>query len=139
MRIILDANIYVSYILSGGETVSSLFDAWEERLFVVLVSDEIIAEVKDVCDRFLKRGLLTEEVINETIWRLIHDSVRVKATSHVIRSKDTKDNKYLVCAKDGEADYLITGDKKHLLLMKKFEMTRIVSPKEFAEVLHKKI
>lgn len=138
MRVILDANIYISFIFSGGETVSSLFAAWEERLFIVLVSDEIIAEVKDICDRFFKRGLLTEEVVSETIWRLNHESVRVKAISRVNRSKDTKDNKYLVCAKDGQADYLVTGDKKHLLSLKKFGTTRIVSPKEFVEVLEKR-
>lgn len=139
MRVVFDANIYVSFILAGGDTLSSLFHAWQEREFEVLISKDIAAEVKEVCDRFLKRGILTEEAVKETIWRLDHDSRRIEVVSLVARSKDVKDNKYLACAKDGEADYLVTGDKKHLLSLKKFGTTRIVSPKEFVELLQRRI
>lgn len=137
MRVVFDANIYVSFIFAGGETISSLFDAWQAREFEVLSSEDVTAEVKEVCDRLLKRGILTEDVVKETIWRLDHDSQRIEIVSRVTRSKDVKDNKYLACAKDGQADYLITGDKKHLLSLKKFGSTRIVSPKELVEVLRK--
>lgn len=139
MRVVFDANIYVSFILAGGDTISSLFDAWQERTFEVLNSEDITEEVKDVCDRFLKRGVITEDVVKETLWRLNHDSRRIKVISQVARCKDVKDNKYLACVKDGKADYLVTGDKKHLLHIKKFGATRIVSPKEFVKVLQKKI
>lgn len=139
MRVVLDANIYVSFILAGGETLSSLFDAWQAREFEVLISKDIAIEVKEVCDRYLKRGILKESVVRETIWRLDHDSRRIKVVSLVTRSEDVKDNKYLACAKDGQADYLITGDKKHLLSLKKFGYTRIVSPKEFVAVIQKQI
>ncbi len=135
MRVVIDANIYVSFILAGGETLSSLFNAWQAREFEVLISKNIAAEVKEVCDRFLKRGTLTEDVAKETIWRLDHESRRIKVVSLVTLSKDVKDNKYLSCARDGKADYLITGDKKHLLSMKRFGKTRIVSPKEFVTIL----
>jgi putative PIN family toxin of toxin-antitoxin system len=139
MRVVFDANIYVSFILTGGEIISSLFNAWQSREFEVLISDEITAEVKEVCDRFLRRGTITEESVKETLWRLDHDSRRIKVVSLVTRSKDVKDNKYLSCAKDGEADYLVTGDKKHLLSFNQFGTTRIVSPKEFVEILQKGI
>lgn len=139
MRVVLDANIYVSFILAGGETISSLFDAWQAREFEVLSSEDITAEVKDVCDRFLKWGILTEDAVKETIWRLNHASRRIEIVSLATRSTDVKDNKYLACAKDGEADFLVTGDKKHLLSLKTFGTTRIVSPKEFVEVLQKQI
>lgn len=139
MRVVTDANIYVSFILAGGDTLSSLFNAWKERKFEVLISEDITEEVKEVCDRFLRRGTLTEDVVQETMWRIRHDSRRIEVVSLVARSKDVKDNKYLACAKDGEADYLVTGDKKHLLSLKKFGTTRIVSPKEFVEMLQKGI
>lgn len=135
MRVVLDANIYVSFILTGGEIISSLFNAWQAREFEVLISDEIVVEVKEVCDRFLKRGILTEDAVKETTWRLDHDSRRIKVTSRISKSLDSKDNQYLACAKDGQADYLVTGDKKHLLKLKQFGNIRIVSPKEFVEIL----
>lgn len=138
MRVVLDANIYISFVLAGGESISSLFDAWQAREFDVLSSEDITQEVKDVCDRFLKRGAITEEAVEEAVWRLDHEAKRIKVSSRVTISKDVKDNRYLACAKDGQADYLVTGDKKHLLSLKKFGTTRIVSPKEFVEVLRKK-
>lgn len=138
MRVVLDANIYVSFVLAGGESISSLFHAWQEREFEVLSSEDITQEVKDVCDRFLKRGDITEEAVEEAVWRLDHEAKRIKVSSRVTISKDVKDNRYLACAKDGQADYLVTGDKKHLLPLKKFGFTRIVSPKEFVEILQKR-
>lgn len=139
MRVVIDANIYVSFILAGGDTISSLFNAWQAHEFEVLSSQDITAEVKEVCDRFLKRGILTEDAVKETMWRLNHDSRHIEIVSWVTWSKDVKDNKYLACAKDGEADFLITGDKKHLLSLKTFGTTKIVSPKEFVEILKKGI
>lgn len=138
MRVVLDTNIYVSFILTGGETLSSLFHAWQEREFEVLTSEEIVSEMEAVLDRFLKRGAITEDAEKEAIWRLNHDGRRIDVTSHINRSKDVKDNRYLACAKDGVADYLITGDKKHLLKLKTFGSTQIVSPKEFVEILREK-
>ena len=115
MRVVLDANIYVSFILAGGEIISSIFRAWQSREYEVLSSKDIYAEVEEVCNRFLKRGLITDDVVSETLWRLNQDAKKISVSSVVTRSKDVRDNKYLACAKDGNADYLITGDKKHLL------------------------
>ena len=51
--------------------------------------------------------------------------------------KDLEDNMYLECALEGKAGFLITGDKKHLLPLKKFRQTKIVSPNEFLKYLKK--
>jgi predicted nucleic acid-binding protein len=41
----------------------------------------------------------------------------------------------LECALAGEADYLVTGDKKHLLPLRQFRGIRIISPAEFLKRL----
>ena len=54
--------------------------------------------------------------------------------------RDPKDNKFLELAVDGEADFLITGDKDLLELAKKSDPAwtfRIVSPEEFLEAVGK--
>lgn len=56
--------------------------------------------------------------------------------THVLRDPD--DEKYLEAASACQADYLVSGDRD-LLSLKKFGTTRIVSPKEFVEVLQKGI
>jgi predicted nucleic acid-binding protein len=55
-----------------------------------------------------------------------------------IHSNDKKDDKVLQCAIAGEADYLVTGDKKDLLLLNgqpQLGNTQIVSVKNFLSIL----
>jgi len=54
----------------------------------------------------------------------------VAVTSSVVICRDEKDNFLLTLAKDGKADYLITGDAD-LLIIKKFEDTEILTYSEF--------
>ncbi len=56
--------------------------------------------------------------------------IAVKTTTDICR--DTKDNFLLSLAKDGKADYLITGDKD-LLELVKFGRTEIVTISKFLE------
>ncbi|MDP2113588.1 MAG: putative toxin-antitoxin system toxin component, PIN family [Bacteroidota bacterium] len=56
------------------------------------------------------------------------DFVKVTSTTNVCR--DEKDNFLLSLAKDGFANYLITGDQD-LLVIKQFERTEIITIAEF--------
>ena len=141
MRVIIDANIVISFLLSKGDTVSFIFNSWENEVFQVFTSPSILTELDEVISRATKS---TKDGIDPLeaaamIRRLRKNTIRVLTVSNVHVSKDHKDNRYLACAKDGQADFLVTGDKKHLLLLKKFGITRIVSPKEFVEILQKRI
>ena len=59
----------------------------------------------------------------------------IKASSVVDACRDPKDNFLLALAKDGNADYLITGDLD-LRTMKKFGNTKIVSLSDFEAADH---
>ena len=52
--------------------------------------------------------------------------------------EDLSDNRILEAAVEGEADYIISGDKKHILSLKKFERVEIVSAQEFLNTFYKK-
>lgn len=139
MRVIIDANVVISFLLSKGDTVSFIFDSWEDEIFQVLTSSSILTELDDVIGRATKsiKDRIDPLGAAAMIRRLHKDTIRVPTVSNVHVSKDHKDDRYLACAKDGHADFFVTGDKKHLLPLKKFGTTRIVSPKEFVEVLRK--
>lgn len=141
MRVVIDANVVISFLLSKGDTVSFIFDAWENDAFEVLMSADILVELDEVVDRAKRqiKGGVDPLIAAAMSRRLRKNTIKVSVGSSVHESKDDKDNRYLACAKDGQADYLVTGDKKHLLTLKMFGTTRIVSPKEFVEVLQKKI
>lgn len=135
MRIVIDANVVISFLLTRGETVSSIFDAWEKEIFDVLIDVEVVTELEEVIRRFVRKELVHPFAAEAMIRRLHQNTVRVRTKSLVEVSKDDKDNRYLACAKDGDADYLVTGDAKHLLPLKKFGKTKIVSAKEFRQII----
>ena len=138
MRVLLDANVYVSSLLTKGPTISKIVNSWKNQKFTLLVSEEILLEIRQVLERLIARGLI-ESKAGEALFRRLREETEIIPTlSYINLSPDKKDNRYLACARDGSADYLVTGDKKHLLKLKEFEGTRIVSPKEFVEVLRKK-
>jgi putative PIN family toxin of toxin-antitoxin system len=45
--------------------------------------------------------------------------------------RDVTDMKFLSLAHEADADYLVTKDGRHLLRLKKYRRTRIVTPKQF--------
>ena len=49
-------------------------------------------------------------------------------------SRDVEDNKFLVCAVEAQAHYLVTSDED-LLTLKEYAGTRILPPHEFVKLL----
>lgn len=138
IKVILDANIYVSFFLTGGETIASVFALWKRGEFEVFTSIDIVAEVYRIF-RYPKIQKRITSVDQKALTRMVEDLVeRVypQERTHVLRDPD--DEKYLEAASACDADYLVTGDRD-LLSLKNFGTTRIVSPKEFVEILQKGI
>ncbi len=48
--------------------------------------------------------------------------------------RDPKDDKFIACAVDGNADYIVSGDAD-LLVLAEYRGVRIVQPAEFVEIL----
>ena len=91
---------------------------------------ELLAELLEVSARPKLKKFFT---INDK--KLIFNIIEryadyVIVTSNVDLCRDAKDNFLLSLAKDSKADFLITGDKD-LLVLKKFEETRIVTVAEY--------
>lgn len=53
----------------------------------------------------------------------------------VRRSSDPNDDFLLALCEAGNADYLVTGDKSGLLSLKRHRATKIVSARDFADLL----
>jgi len=49
----------------------------------------------------------------------------------ITAAKDPDDNKFLECAAEAQADYLVTGNKKHF--PKQWQQTRIVNTRELLQ------
>ena len=57
----------------------------------------------------------------------------IEPISHVELSRDPDDDKFIGCAKDARALYIVSGDKD-LLVLEHYENIQIVTAKEFCEL-----
>jgi putative PIN family toxin of toxin-antitoxin system len=130
IKVVIDTNVFISALLFGGNALEII------RLFLkgdieVYLSPFIIEEVT----RILREKFLWEEAKIEKILELIRSKTKevypqVKVS--IIKSKD-EDNRILECALESKVDYLISGDKRHILPLKEFKGIRIVSVSEFLD------
>lgn len=56
----------------------------------------------------------------------------IEAKTKVEISRDPDDDKFIGCAKDGKALYIVSGDKD-LLVLEKYEDIEIITANEFCE------
>ena len=129
-RVVLDANLIVSFLLTRGESVSSIFDSWEKEEIDLLISEKIFEEVKTVLEYEKIKKLISpwkKAALLEKL-KLQAKFVKVKTKLDVLSNQE--DNKYLECAVNGWADFIVFGGK-HLLNLKEYEGIKILTPQEF--------
>jgi len=127
-RVVLDTNVYISAILFGG-TPEKIRKLSKEKKIELLVSEAIIAEVAEVLrKKFNWESWQISQVINDI--RETATLVIPHQTLSVVK-KDEDDNRILECGVEGKAQYIISGDKRHLLSLKQYQGIRILSPANF--------
>ena len=130
IKVVIDANIIISS-LWGGKPYD-IIRKWAEGNIIMVVSREIMDEYMEVFKRFN----LSENEMEELAVLLANPrhTVLVNTKSKISLIKDDpKDNKFLECAVDGNADYIISGDK-HLLNCADFKHCRILRAANFLEL-----
>jgi putative PIN family toxin of toxin-antitoxin system len=131
MKIVLDANIFVSSFFWGGKP-RKIFDRVVGNVDELYVTEEILAEIADVIYR---PKFLSEKSEKDFHMKNIKKIGR-KVTPQKLTgkgSRDKTDNKYIECGIAGNVDYIISGDI-HLLELKQYENIRIVTVREYLEI-----
>jgi putative PIN family toxin of toxin-antitoxin system len=131
MRVVIDTNILISALLSATSLPARLIGLWRHGDFDFLSADEQIRELMRVT-RYPK---IRERLAPALAGRLINEvrdlSIMVENLPLVTISPDPFDNYLLAIAAGGRADYVITGDKRDLLVFDVFEGAKIVTVRDF--------
>ena len=129
IRLVLDTNILISTALPGSR-LRELVEAWQKGRCRLLISPEIFDEYLRVF-AYPKFGLSMEEIrriLEHDVWPYAE---QIKVTTRVtVITADPSDNKFLACAVDGRADYIVSGDH-HLLDVRQFQQIPIISARQF--------
>ena len=129
MRIVIDTNVLISGVFFGGfprKVLSSVVAGEMTACATAEIINEYEAIVHEMIDR--KQGHISKNILTP----LITAMEIIEPITQIEICRDPDDNKFLGCAKDSRALYIVSGDKD-LLVIEKYENIQIITAKEFCE------
>lgn len=127
IKVCLDTNILISAFLFSGKP-AQIFDLAVEGKITLLASPVIVAEFGRVLRDKFKRD---ERYIKRQLKVITDVAEIVTPKKKISELKYDPDNRVLEAAIAGKVDYIVTGDKKHLLPLKNFQRIPIVTASQF--------
>lgn len=132
--IVPDTNVLVSGSIVQHGNPAFILDSWRNEKVQIITSLEILAEFQRVMLEKFNAPQNEVEILNAFfIWK--GKIVEPKQKFNFIK-EDPTDNKFLEVAVEGNADYMVSGDKD-LLRLKNFMGIQIISPAEMVSILKK--
>ena len=132
MIVVLDTNIVASATFWRGKPAHCL-EAWTLGRFELAMSHPILTEYEEVVVRLSARYPAKKP----TDWL-----TAIRQAGHLCLpaprpavTADPDDEMFIGCAVAARADYLVTGDKSHLLPLKRVEGVSIMAVSDFLRVL----
>ena len=137
MRVVLDTGILIAALITRDTPPDKIYRAWRKRRFALVTSEWQLEEFRRV-SRYpkLRKYLLPIEAAN-LVNGLRHQAQLLDNLPVVELSADPDDNPLLAMAIAGEVDYLVSGDKRDVLVLKKVGKTRIITARRFLTILKK--
>ena len=129
MIIVCDTNVLISAAHFPGSPPDEIIQLVRQGFMELALSPEILTEFK----RILKGEFGTpKDEIKQITENIKGIATIVKPTKRInLITQDPTDNKILECALKAKADYIISGDTKHLQPIKEFQGISILSPAKF--------
>lgn len=136
MRVVLDSNILFSALISPHGVPDAIYRAWRAARFEVITSRMQLDEIRRA-SRYPKLQAILQPAKVGTMINNLQRAVVLERLSIEAEADDPDDAFLAAMAVEGEADYLVTGDRRAGLLQRgHIGRTRIVTPAQFcAEVL----
>jgi putative PIN family toxin of toxin-antitoxin system len=130
LRLVLDTNVVISAALKPEGLQRTVFLLAISRPAKLYVSEAILAEYRMVLARpelRIRRGLQMQFL------DLVENRSRKVSPSRLVGAcSDPDDDKFLECADEARADYLVTGNLRHFLRF--WKATKVVSAREFVSL-----
>jgi len=127
--VVLDTNVIVSAHLKEEGLERFVLDLALARKLQLFLSDEILEEYEGGLMRpafkLSPAKVAASLRLNEKAATIVYPQKKITA------AKDPDDNKFLECAAEAQADYLVTGNKKHF--PREWQQTKIVNTRELLQ------
>ncbi len=130
IRAVIDTNVVVSGIISPAGNEALILLAIHQGLVRPCFSEEILKEYAGVLAR-PKFAFPADEIAALLAMFRGHGELVVPKASTAV-SVDPGDTKFLQCAETAQADYLVTGNKRHFPASS-YGATRVVNASELLD------
>lgn len=137
IRAVLDTNTIVSAIINTDKSVSQeIYQNSKDKRFLLVISPSILAEVEDVIHRarIMRFHKYSTQQLQQIVEELTKVSLIVPGTTETEVVRDPDDDKIIIAAVEGKADYIVSRDKD-LLDLRKYQGIKIITPEEFMGIL----
>jgi uncharacterized protein len=128
--IVLNTNVYISSVFFKSQKLASIINHCLKSNSICFC-DELVTEVL----RILNDKFKAKQEDIDYFMKIVEKSHYFTLTEIYYLEADPKDGYLLSLSQVAKADYLITGDKKHLLPLKTFGKTKIATPTEFYDAI----
>jgi uncharacterized protein len=132
MRAVIDTGVLVSGLISLQGTIGEVLRSLRDGRFVVIYTTPVVVEIIDVLGRppFRAKYQIQPDDVTTLVnlVRLRGELVLPQIT--ITACRDSKDNKFLEAAIEGNADALVTSDSD-LLVLHPFQGIPVLRPAEF--------
>jgi putative PIN family toxin of toxin-antitoxin system len=137
LNVVVDTNVIVSAAISPAGNPARVVRGWLADRFVLITSAPLLDEIERALRRrrVQKFISLTPPEMEEFL-ALVRARSRIVSPSRAIDvvTDDPDDNRVLEAAVEGNAGYIVTGDRE-LLELRAYEGIYIVTPAQFATML----
>ena len=129
MKIVVDTNVIISGVFFGGAP-QRILNAIVSSKITACATTEIVDEYLEIVDEMItrKQGHIDRNILSPLIQAL----EMIEPKTRVELSRDPDDDKFLGCAKDAKALYIVSGDKD-LLVLERFENIEIITAREYCD------
>lgn len=136
MKIVVDANLFASGLIKPNSNPGKILDLVEQNQVELVLSPAIIKKIKRILlypkiSKYHRKSAQEIDAYFEDIL-IFAWIVEGEEVVDVIKD-DPADNKYLVCAYEGEVDYIVSGDH-HLLDLEAYHGIGIINARKFLTI-----
>lgn len=132
MFIVLDTNVVVSALITPFGNAARILDMVISGGLKLLYDDRILTEYREVLLR--KKFGFAENDVDTLVEYIETEGLRITTSVCKENISDKDDLPFLEAAFSGEADALVTGNKRHFKV-KLPKRLKILSPDEFLQLL----
>lgn len=131
MRVVLDTNILFSALISPHGAPDAIYRAWRSGRFNLVTSRAQLEEIRRA-SRYPKLQAVLQPATVGVMINNLQRSIVLERLPQGIDTADPDDAFLLAMAELGNADFLVTGDRRAGLIERiHYGRTRIVTPTQF--------